>query len=475
MEKIHIIDDRKDFCVAFSSMIKRMGYPCETSNSISEGMQRLWENPSDIIFMDVNLPEGNSLEHIGELSLSPGTPDVVVITANGNSDNAESAIRAGAWDYLVKPITFAKLEETVTRCLTHRAARREYELKAEFERGDILGNSPRFEQVLQRLAIVSRSIGNVLLIGETGTGKELLAKAIHKNSDRRDNAFIVVDCTNLPTTLAESILLGHAKGAFTDAKEASDGLFKQADGGTIFLDEIGDLDLSIQKSLLRVLQERSFRPLKSLKEVQSDFRVVAATNKNLTEMVEKGEFRRDLYYRLRTNVLEVPPLRERREDIASLVRYFADYICDQLKMPKKKISKDFIAAMEAYDFPGNVRDVINIMHTAVSNSFDVGTLYVHHLPREVRAFLMKHSMAGGDGSCTRVEEVDVPLTVVFQGDEFPTIKDVRRQVVDQMEQDYLNRLIERFGFEVVMLCKISGMSRARLYELLNKHGISLKK
>ncbi len=495
MAHIHVIDDREDFCFAFVSMVNRMGYSCEASHSFGEGLRRLREQPGELVFLDVHLPEGDTLSHLHEITRTPGTPDVVVVTANGNSEAADTAIRSGAWDYLIKPVSYPTLEQIIKRCLRHREARRDFMQKAAIERGPLIGESAPFEEVLQKLGMISRTPGNVLIVGETGTGKELLARALHANSDRADKNFIVVDCTNLPTSLAESILFGHARGAYTDAREASVGLFKQADGGTIFLDEVGDLDLGIQKSLLRVLQDRSFRPLKSAKEESSDFRLVAATNRDLEQMVQSGEFRKDLYYRLTTNVIELPPLRHRPDDVEPLVRHFVERICAEQGSAPKHIAKDFLHALEQYPWPGNVRDVINVVHTAIANSFDVDTLHSHHLPRDVRAFLIRNavqeptgfSLSGANGSCGRStsepETTGAPAMsvapfiqeAILRESTFPSLRLVRKKVLDQMETEYLNSLLTRSEHDVATACSLSGLSRARLYELLQKHGFTMKR
>ncbi|UZP67593.1 sigma-54 dependent transcriptional regulator [Desulfovibrio mangrovi] len=474
MTKIILIDDRKEFCLAFGSMLNRMGYPCTPTHSLKDGLRKLQAQQTDIVFMDVHLPEGNALAHLDKITKSPGTPDVVVITANGDSDSASTAIHSGAWDYLVKPINFATLEQVVTRCLKHRDAKRTLLQQSAIDRGPIIGSSPKMEQALNRLCVVARSQGNVLLSGETGTGKELFAKAIHDNSTRADKPFIVVDCTNLPTTLTESILFGHEKGAFTDAKDASEGLFKQADGGTIFLDEVGDLDLSIQKSFLRVLQEHSFRPLKSVREIKSNFRLIAATNCDLRRMVEEGRFRRDLYYRLRTNTIELPPLRQRPEDIEPLARHFNEVLSAEQSIAPKRFAREFVQQLEHYTWPGNVRDLINAINHAITNSFDSNTLHPHHLPREIRAhYAMKLVKEQGNVASALNTDIAIP-ECVLRGDEFPSMKQVRKTIIEQMEAEYLYELLQRCKQDITLACETSGLSRARLYELLQKHGFSLK-
>ena len=323
------------------------------------------------------------------LSLLPGMPDVIAAVREDDTAAAEFAIKSGCWDVLTLPCPIELIDTTIQRYLDHRRTVNESLPLSGIRRDNIIGNSPVLLRLLQRLAMVADTDSSVLLQGETGTGKELFAKAVHDNSRRAGKPLVVVDCTNLPATLAESLLFGHAKGSFTGAVESTEGLFKQADGGTIFLDEIGELDLNIQKSLLRVIQERRFRPLSAKKEISCDFRVIAATNRDLGEMVKQGGFRQDLYHRINTQTITLPPLRSRVEDIPALARHYCARFCKAQNLPEKEIAPETLEALKLYPWPGNIRELVNVMQAAVLKAAAAPRIYQQHLPEEIRLFLIR--------------------------------------------------------------------------------------
>lgn len=478
MTNILLIDDAKDFCALFSSMASKLGILCTTTNTLKSGIAELKNNTYDIIFLDVYIGEDNGLSHIPEILNCHSKPDIIVISGTKCSKNAEQAIKSGSWDFLTKPIPLATLDKCLTRCATHRSARNRFISESAFHRGPILGSSPKLLSAIQSLGAVARTNNNVLLLGETGTGKELFARAVHENSSRKNKNFTVIDCTNLPISLAQSILFGHEKGTFTDAKEGRDGLFKLADGGTVFLDEIADLDLEIQKALLRVLQEHTFRPLSSKKEIRSDFRLVAATNKDLLPLVQAGSFREDLFFRLKSFLITLPPLRERPEDIEILGNHYMAKICDEQGITHKKFSTDFWGTLNTHTWPGNVRELVNTVNYAISNSFDAKVLNQYHLPAELRvaqlhntADITKNPGALGN----RLSKPLPPSTAdSAEPENLPSFKEMRKKIVSEMEAEYLLELVSRTKGNFKAACSIAGLSRARLYELLQKHEISYK-
>jgi DNA-binding NtrC family response regulator len=272
-------------------------------------------NAYDVIFLDVRLPDGIGLDAIQKIKANSSAPEVVIITGEGDPNGAELAIQYGAWDYIEKPPSVQSVILPLVRALQYRTEKKDAQKPLMIKRDNIIGNSPQLLRSLKKLARAAQSQASVLIEGETGTGKELFAMAIHQSSSRSGKNFVVVDCAALPETLVESVLFGHAKGAFTGADQAKEGLVKQADQGTLFLDEIGELPLSLQKAFLRVLQEQRFRPIGGGSEVNSDFRLIAATNRDLDRMVQEKQFRQDLLFRIRSLVITLPPLRERPEDI----------------------------------------------------------------------------------------------------------------------------------------------------------------
>jgi len=277
----------------------------------------------------------------------------------------------------------------------------------------------------------------------------------------------VVDCTVLPENLVESVLFGHRKGAFTGADRTQEGLIKQADKGTLFLDEVGELPLSVQKSFLRVLQERKFRPVGLKKEMKSDFRLVAATNRDLDQMVKQGKFREDLLHRLRTLVIELPPLREIPEDLEELVIYYTRKLCNQYQMDLKGFSLGFWDVLRSYNWPGNTRELIQALERAIIAAQNEPTLYAKHLPHHIRIRVVRNSV--GKKSSHKKENLYFPAD---SSKELKELQKVRKSAIDEVEKQYLNKLMALTKGDIKKSCKISGLSRSRLYSLLKKHQVS---
>jgi two-component system NtrC family response regulator len=336
------------------------------------------------------------------------------------------------------------------------------------KREGIVGNSPKLKGCLDLLAQVATSDANVLITGETGTGKELFARAIHANSSRAKGSFVVVDCAALPATLVESVLFGHKKGAFTGADQAQDGLVLQADGGTLFLDEVGELPVSVQKAFLRVLQEHQFRPVGGRKEVESRFRLVSATNRNLDEVVRHGGFREDLLFRLRSFTIDLPPLRSRTGDIRELAMYHMGKLCHEYGTEMKGFSPEFFEALASYDWPGNVRELINSLERVLVSARHDPTLFPKHLPAPIRIQIARASV--GQSGDTPIEEAlpqrDTPAATL------PKYRGFRQSVLDDAEKRYLGDLMVGAHGNIKEACHISGLGRTRLYTLMKKHGIS---
>lgn len=492
------------------------GHVCTYSPSIESALQILKKNSCDVIAVDIDdTPNLNT--SIQNLANSQSKPHILILTDNCEPKVLEQVLRAGVWDVLCTPFTFEDFEQAVNRCLHHRDAQKNANRHKNIKRDAILGNSIALNQCLENIATIARSNVTVLLLGETGTGKDLFANAIHANSTRASQNFVVVDCTSIPKTLAESLLFGHERGSFTGAEDSRDGFFKQADGGTIFLDEIGDLDIEVQKSLLRVLQDRKFRPLSSKKEINSDFRLIAATNKNLEAMVAAGTFRKDLYYRLCSSVIHMPPLRDRKEDIQSIANYHIRNICLELQCPEKEISYELHHALTLYDWPGNIRELLNTLYATVHNAFLENRLYPQHLPLDIRMqVLRKHrplplplikshtadpllkdeitsnsqtlgtaekippftdrtlpTQPGVPPDSSGIAHISIPLPKSSDSIDLPPLRTVREEAIQHLEAEYLEKLIDCSQGNFQQAQKISGLSRARLYDLLSKHNMSI--
>jgi two-component system NtrC family response regulator len=393
---------------------------------------------------------------------------VIIITGFGDPDGAELAIKNGAWDYVEKPLSVKVVRLAIERALQYREKKQTAGRSLVLDREGIVGKSALLKPCFDLLAQAGASDANVLISGETGTGKELFAWAIHRNSARAGANFVVVDCAALPETLLESTLFGHARGAFTGADRAREGLIKQADGGTLFLDEVGELSYSIQKSFLRVLHERRFRPVGGSQEVQSDFRLIAATNRDLDEMVKKGSFREDLLFRLRTLTIELPPLRMIKDDLRDLAIHYTAKLCDQYGRPMKGFSTDFFAVLNAYDWPGNVRELIQALERAIVSAQDAPTLFPVHLPQHIRIDLARKAV-GLKGEAVNPGAVPIPASGL------PSLAAARENALAEMEKEYLERLIQESGRDVGKACQLSGLSRSRFYALLKKYNISISR
>lgn len=456
MPKILIIDDEQLMAEMLCELVKRLGYEAVPVFTLKAAAQELGKHDFDVVFLDVQMPDGNGLDFLARIKSTPSSPEVIIITGFGDPDGAELAIKSGAWDYIEKASSLSKLKLPLLRALEYREAKKGKNKTFILKREGIVGKGPRMQACLDLLAQAATSDVNVLITGETGTGKELFARAIHSNSPRQHRELVTIDCAALPQTLVGSVLFGHEKGSFTGADVRKDGLIRQADGGTLFLDEVGELPLSIQKEFLRVLQEHRFRPVGGKSELISDFRLVVATNRDLAAMVEAGQFRNDLFYRIHALIIELPPLRDHTEDIPDLVISHLGKISKRNGTPLRGISTDFLEALGAYDWPGNVRELIHTLDSALAVSDDEQVLFSKHLPPHIRIKLAR-------GSLNRKGKDFTPEPLS------QTLKERRQTILDLLERDYLKVLMSSTGGDFRNACKISGLSRPRLYSLLKKY------
>ena len=474
MDKILLIDNDPMFCGLLRDLPSRIGCEFKAVQSLENGMREITRRDYDLVLLNVTLSNGDGLRMISNIQAVRSSPEVIALASKGDPNDAETAIKNGAWDYVEKTIPADSMELLVKRALRHRTKKLRLAPKKALDRTSIVGDSPRLRLCLDILAQAASSTVNVLITGETGTGKELFAKAIHDNSPNAENKFVVVDCTNIPPMLAESLLFGHVRGSFTGAFESKVGLIRQAHQGTLFLDEIGDLPLSVQRSLLRVLQGRKFRPLGSKHEQTSNFRLIAATNGDMKVMVRAGRFRKDLYHRLSALNIHLPPLRERMEDLGPLTDYYIAKICGERGVPAKQVSEEFFRALEAYDWPGNIRELINILSSSVANAMDGSTLYPQHLPMNFRIHLARMNFKPDrPGPSGERRQPDIRQDVLDR-ENFPTFKKMRETTIRRMELCYLDELVSLCNGDMAKACQLSGLSRARLYELFRRHNIVLK-
>lgn len=480
MNTILIIDDDVEACETIESLISRLSHVCDMSHSIAGGREKLAAGDYDVVFLDVGLPDGNGLDLLPEIKQADNAPEVIILTGKGDADGAELAIKGGVWDYLLKPSSVREITLTLNRALKYRTEKEAKSEKDDLQFEKVIGGSQGIQASLRLTRKAARADTNVLITGETGTGKELFARTIHENSDRAGNSFVVVDCASLPVSLVESTLFGHVKGAFTGAQSDAAGLVKTADGGTLFLDEIGEMPLSLQKVFLRVLQEHRFRPVGGSREEKSNFRLVAATNRDLESMVDEGRFRSDLLFRIKTMHIRLPPLRQRPEDIPPLLQSRMEYLCDQYGLEAKKFGEDFLTTLKSYSWPGNVRELFNILERAMVDAGEENTLFSVHLSRELRIQVAKaqiEKMTGreilaDDGETSIAEGVRKIGQKIFEDifdSELPPLKEFKATA----EKVYLSELIRQCKGETVDILEKSGLSRSHLYTLLKKYGLNM--
>ncbi|MBN1293476.1 MAG: sigma-54-dependent Fis family transcriptional regulator [Candidatus Latescibacteria bacterium] len=466
MSKILIIDDNTNFCALIKRAIKHYGFDAIIKNTLTEGVRESQKNQYDIVLLDVNLPDGNGLEVIPAIRSIALPPEIIIITAEGSCDGAEFAIKYGAWDYIQKGDSLHEITFSIIRALEYREKKLSQKIPIALKTDGIIGNSPHMKDLKDLIAQAAVSDANVLITGETGTGKELTARAIHENSSRADNNFVVVDCAALPENLVESMLLGHEKGAFTGAVMSKKGLVEHAHEGTLFLDEIGEMPYYLQKIFLRVLQERRFRPVGSTREVTSNFRLIAATNRDLDAMVREETFREDLLYRLRTISIIQPPLRDRKGDIRDLAFHYAFKYCTENGLETKGFSPEFLEMVMFYDWPGNIRELINVMEQSVIVSRDEPILFPIHLPKYIRVKFARSTNFTEFDPHKKQNESHPGL------DSLPSLKEYRENIVSIAEKEYLKELMKKTEGDIEKACIISNLKRARLYSLLKKYSIS---
>lgn len=394
--KILIVEDEPNLRKLLTILLNQEQYQVIAIDNGEDAIALIQKEPVDLILMDNHLPVMTGLEALKQIKVLSPDMLVILMTAYAGVDTAVEALKLGAFDYIVKPFDLDELKSLIKRTLELNKVRKaggellpNIELSNLDNKSHILTNSPNMMELCRDIAKVSQTKTTVLITGESGTGKELVAKTIHYYSTRSTGPFIKVNCGALPETLLESTLFGHEKGAFTGAYQKQMGLFERAHQGTLFLDEVSEMSPHLQVKLLRVIQEKEFEPLGSNKVIKTDFRLIAATNRNLQEMVDKGEFRQDLFYRLHVMGLNLPPLRERQNDIMLLARYFANQFCLENNKPLLDFSINTVEALNQYSWPGNIRELSNAIERAVIMSNGL-FIYPEDLPEQVILHKNRH-------------------------------------------------------------------------------------
>jgi two-component system nitrogen regulation response regulator NtrX len=448
--RILVVDDEPAIRQSLCGVLEDEGFQPAAVASGEECLERLARQPCDLVFLDIWLPGLDGLETLARIQeMAAGErPAVVMISGHGNIETAVRATKLGAFDFLEKPLTIEKVLVVAKNAIQQR--RMELELQRLKETGSeklrIIGESVPMKALRQQLALMAGTNGRVLIYGESGTGKELVAHAIHSMSPRASEPFVEVNCAAIPEELIESELFGHRKGSFTGAHEDKTGKFQKADGGTLFLDEVGDMSLKTQAKVLRSLEEQRFEPVGASAYIQVDVRVVAATNKNLDQEIERGNFREDLFYRLNVIPFYVPPLRERIEDVPLLAEYFVKEFTTAYGRRRKELTPEAHELLQSYHWPGNVRELRNLMERIVIMSPQV-----------------------------RIDARHIPLNPIRRAsdrpiDRFGSLQEVR----EAAERDYILRKLDETGGNVSRAADLVGLERSHLHRKMKALGIPPK-
>ena len=459
--KLLVVDDDKNLLELIRTRLKAANYEVTTALLGEEALEAVKGGSFDLSIVDLKLADHDGISLMEQLhSVNPDIP-VIILTGHASIEGAVEAMQKGAYTYLTKPFDARTLMWQIARALESRKLASENQrlrglLKEKYDFTNIIAKGEKMQRVLEAVSRIAKSESTVYIHGESGTGKELIAKALHLASERKDKPFVAINCAAIPESLLESELFGHEKGAFTGAVRSTKGLFTQAHEGTIFLDEIGDMPLSVQVKLLRALEERQFYPVGSEKPVQVDVRVIVATKKDLADEVKKGLFREDLFYRIHVIPVRLPPLRERKEDIPYLVDHLLKKICQQKKKEVKGLTPAAIQKLVLHDWPGNVRELENTLEYAVTMTEQDVITEDLILQAKVETNLA-------------TEDSGIQTRLLPTPESLKTLREARAD----FEKAYLIRLMELCEGKAAKAAEIAGKYRADFYDLLKKHSIKL--
>ncbi len=451
MSTVLIVDDEKNYLIVLEDLLMDEGYDVLTASSGAKAIEIIANSPVDTVLSDIKMPGMTGIELLERISaLDPDLP-VILMTAFAEVDQAVDAMKKGALDHIQKPFDNRDVKRAVARAVERRSLVKnirhlESELGSVW--GNIIGKSKAMQNVFTLMKRVADTPTTVLIAGESGTGKELVARGLHKAGSRNKSPFVPINCGAVSESLLESELFGYEKGAFTGATSLKQGKFEFADQGTLFLDEVGEMSLNLQVKLLRVLQEHEFQRVGGNKEIRVDVRIIAATNRDLKEEVEKNRFRGDLFFRLNVVRIDMPPLRERREDIPFLVAHFLNKFCEKLDRPIKEVHPDVMSALYGYSWPGNVRELENVIERALVLCRGDAIL-PEDLPLELR----------------QTPEIEAELDTLVSGEKGLA------ETLDAIEERIIRRALKNTGNVQAQAAKILGISRSNLQYKLKKYGL----
>ncbi len=446
--KILVIDDDLALCELLEEDLIRRGHSVWTALKVVEARELLHQHEIDIVLTDLNMPEVSGIDFCAELHANRPDLPVVIMTAFGSLETAIAALRAGAYDFVTKPVDLDLLNISLGRALQHRHLQEKVRLLKDQVRrqrtdDEMLGESPVFQNIKQQIIRIADLDTSVLICGESGTGKELVARALHRQSQRSEGPFVAINCAALPENLLESELFGHVRGAFTDARENRKGLFVEASGGTLLLDEIAEMPLALQPKLLRVLEDHKVRPLGGSSEIDCDVRVLASSHQNLSEAVTARHFRSDLFYRLNVIQLEIPPLRDRGNDILLLALQFIKQLSQRFNKSVVGLAQPAAACLLAYRWPGNVRELRNVIERALALTHH-DQLTIEDLPDQLK---------------DNKGETQLPARLVNSGNILP---------LEEMENRYIHQVLDQLNGNRTLAARLLGVDRKTLYRKLKE-------
>ncbi len=448
--RVLVVDDEPNIRATLSQILEDEGFVVDSVESGEEALVRLENRDYDVVLLDIWLPGRDGMELLEQILQGELPPQVIMITGHGTIETAVKATKLGAYDFLEKPLSLEKVVLTVRNAFRERRLKEEnLYLKSRMfeEKLELVGESRAIQQIKQLIEEVAPTDGRVLIMGENGTGKELVAKLIHLKSRRRNRNFVAINCAAIPDELIESELFGYVRGAFTNALKDKKGKFQLADGGTLFLDEIADMSLKTQAKILRVIEEQRFEPLGSTESISIDTRIIAATNKDLKEQIKKGLFREDLYYRLNVIPIYIPPLRERKEDIIPLAQYYLDYYTRLYRREPKRFSDDAKRALLAHPWYGNVRELKNLM--------------------ERIAILVKDEVV----TSQHLNFVPTVRPEVSIFDSYEKLQEAR----EAFEKEFILRKLRENNWNISRTAQVLGVERSHLYRKLKYYGIDTER